>query len=87
MAVLKGFAVFDVAANFFQEPFFVPSMGIALRGFSDAANNPESPVHKHPEDYRLFQIGDYNQESGTLIPLDHPVLCANATEYVKGGVS
>ena len=63
---LKIFTVFDSAAGAFLQPFFMQARGQAIRTFSDAVNNPEHQFYKHPQDYTLFYLGEFDDEHGTF---------------------
>lgn len=65
---LKVFAIFDDKAKAFIPPFTLPERGMALRAFADSVNNPEHQFGRHPHDYTLFQLGEVDTASGTLIP-------------------
>lgn len=60
----KVFSVYDSKAEAFLPPFFLPAVGQAIRGFTDAAGNLEHPFGKHPADYTLFQIGSFDDSTG-----------------------
>lgn len=75
------FALFDSKAGYFKDPITVHSKGEALRSFSDAANNPESDLHKHPEDYSLHHVGHFDTSSGMVKPLTAPESLGTALEY------
>ena len=60
---LEIFTIYDAKAESYTTPFFQPKFGIAERLFSDEVNNPESNLHKHPEDYTLFNIGTFDQDT------------------------
>lgn len=67
----KVYAVFDAKVKLFGRPFTDMSDDAAIRNFSDAVNengNPNNLWAKHPEDFSLFKIGDYNEDLGKLIP-------------------
>lgn len=69
--IIKLFAVFDSKAALFGQPFSDQQEGSAIRNFSDAVNdssNPNNLWNKHPEDFSLFQIGEFDNNSGELIP-------------------
>ena len=53
------FTIYDEKAEVFLPPFFVPTLGIATRAFSDCINGPEHQFSKHPQDYTLFQLGEF----------------------------
>lgn len=65
-------AVHDRALDAFMQPWTVPAIGAAIRGFQDAVNNAETPMFKHPDDYDLYQLGVFDDNTGKLIPLDEP---------------
>lgn len=79
---MKIFAVHDSKAEIFGTPIFLPTLGLAIRAFADQVNNPEpNPISQHPEDYTLFDIGEYNQETGELIANKTPKSCGLALEF------
>lgn len=66
--IQKVFGVRDTKALAFLQPFFSVSVPAAVRAFGDAINeNPNSPLGKHPEDYILYELGDFDDNSGELI--------------------
>lgn len=80
--ITKVFSIFDVKADAFNTPFFAPSNGIAIRQFSDLANDPQSTVNRHAADFKLVCIGSYNDQLGLLEAEAHQSL-GFATEYIK----
>lgn len=61
-------AVFDLKAGAYGTPVFVPSIGLAEREFRDGcAPGGEGPWAKHPEDYTLYCLGEWNEEHGHVI--------------------
>lgn len=74
MSKLKVFAVRDQKAeSFVQQPFFCLQTGQAVRGFIDAVNDKQTEIYAHPSDYELFEIGEFDQETGFLIPREKGV--------------
>lgn len=63
---LLAFAVFDSKAEAFLRPFFAETEGLALRSFTDAVQDPQSPMSKHTADYTLYRVGEYDQVTGIL---------------------
>lgn len=63
-------SVRDRALDAFMTPVFVPAIGLALRSFSDEVNRSDSPMFAHPEDYDLYQIGVFHDDTGNITP--HP---------------
>lgn len=62
--VLKIFAVYDIKSELFGPPFFMNSTGEAVRAFKDLANDKNTTVGRHPSDFRLMQLGTFENVSG-----------------------
>lgn len=78
--LLKVCAVKDSAADAFGRPFFVPTIGLAMRSFIDEVNNRESPFNAHPDDYTLYEIGEFDDNVGSLVSWDVPRLVMRGKE-------
>lgn len=63
---LLAFAIKDDKLNGFARPFFCPAKGIAVRMFGDLCKDGNTEVGKHPEDYRLFYIGYFDDETASM---------------------
>ena len=79
---LQIFSIFDKAVGAYMRPFVAQSAGEALRAFEDDCMNAESPVAKHPEDYSLFMLGEFDNQDGSIEAKASPVCLANAHEVV-----
>lgn len=80
MALLKVVAVFDSAVESFGQPFFVPALGAATRSFVDEVNNPESQFFKHPSDFELYHLCDFESASGEFRADARPILLLRARD-------
>ena len=77
---LEIYAVHDTIAQAFLSPFFMQNEGLATRDFIDAANRPESRIYNHPQDFTLYHIGYWDDNSAEF-ELNHtPRRIANALE-------
>nr|QJB20101.1 MAG: nonstructural protein [Microvirus sp.] len=65
--IQRMFAVFDMKIGSYAQPFFLPSVPAAKRAFRDAASDPSTMLHKHPADYALFYLGDFDDETGSIV--------------------
>jgi len=64
-------AVRDRAANIFMRPFTVNHLGQAIRAFADELNQKENvTMYQHPDDFDLYHIGTYDDETGKVTPCD-----------------
>lgn len=66
--ISQCFAVRDKAVGAFLGPFFVRSKGEAIRSFGDAVNDPKHQFARHLNDYALFQLGSFDDQSGMFTP-------------------
>jgi len=64
---LKCFVIYDDKAKAYLPPFFAPQIGQAVRSISDGINDPQSEFGKHPEDYSLFLLGEFDVLSGSFV--------------------
>lgn len=64
--ITKAFAVYDHKAEFYGVPFFMQQVGLAVRAFSDLVNDRDTTVSRHPADYSLFEIGTFDDSTGTM---------------------
>lgn len=66
----------DRAADAFGRPAFVPSVGVAIRSFSDEVNrsDPDNQMNSHPDDFDLFELGMYDDSTGIVEMLESPRL-------------
>lgn len=65
---LKMYAVRDDAIKTFMQPFFTNHEAIAVRSFTDTINNeaPDNSFHHHKEDFSLWFLGIYDDQTGTF---------------------
>lgn len=69
---MKAFSIRDVKAEGFNTPFFQSTFGLAERAFKEAANDPQSQISKNKEDFSLYHVGEFNQQTGELTPVIPP---------------
>jgi len=80
--LIKIFSIFDDKAQVYSNPFFMPHTGMATRAFADLVNDGQSNVAKHPSDFKLYQIGEFDDCSGGLTAVPQPVFINAAIEFV-----
>lgn len=54
----------DSAADTFGQPFFAPSIGVAVRSFTDEVNRADqnNELYKHPDDFILYEVGTFDDD-------------------------
>lgn len=70
MNKVKIFAIYDNQAETFGRPFFMLTEGLAIRGFVEAASDPQTDFAKFPSDFILYEIGDYDENTGLIESID-----------------
>lgn len=63
---LNVYSVFDSKAAVYGTPFFQVNDMVAMRSFSQLANDSNSSVNRFPEDYTLYLIGYYDDSVGEV---------------------
>lgn len=76
--ILQCFSIFDSKAAAFAPPFFMARPELALRAFRDLAADPAASIAKHPEDYSLYLVGEFDDATGMLKAAGQPVHLATA---------
>lgn len=80
-------AVQDAKASAFLTPVFFANVGQAIRLFGDVCAQKDSSFYVHPEDYALYKLGEYNDNSGIITPLHTPEYLSRATDFVSAKVN
>lgn len=79
----KVFSIYDEKADAFLQPFFMSKVGEAIRAISDCLNDPAHQFSKHPSDYTLFVIGEFDDSTGSLT--DEKKSLGNLVEFKTKG--
>ena len=68
----------DRAADAFARPMFVPSIGVAIRSFSDEVNreDKDNQLYNHPDDFDLFDLGTFDDSNGSFQLHEQPIQIA-----------
>lgn len=84
--IRKVVSVYDRKAFVFMTPFISLTIGEAVRIFEDAVKDDKTMLNKHPADYSLYHLADFDDVSGTYIPLERHVI-AEAVEFLDSSAS
>lgn len=76
--ILQAVSIYDRKAKIYSQPVLVPHVAAAVRSFGDAVNTSGSEYNKHPEDYIIFHVGAFDDNTGVFTKLDQHVELANA---------
>lgn len=75
-------AVLDLKVTSFARPFFVASVGVAMRSFADEVNRnaADNIMFHHPSDFVLYELGVFDDEVGKFNGLDGPKIIAHGSD-------
>jgi len=76
------FTVYDSKAETYLPPFFVPSKGLAIRAFEDCVNSEDHHFGKHPADYTLFSLGEFDTDTAYFEP-NGKISIGNGVEFLN----
>lgn len=78
--IQQAFSIFDTAAGVYSPPFFQITKGLAIRIFTDTANDKTNAIGLHPNDYTLFAVGTFDDNTGMFRPEPTPLPIIKANE-------
>lgn len=70
--ILNIFSIYDSKIESYMKPFYCNTKGEAIRMFSDGLKESDSLISKHPEDFTLFHLGEYDDSTAKFTPLETP---------------
>jgi len=76
------YTIHDSKAEFYRPPFVARSKGEAIRMFAQGANDKETQLAQHPEDFTLYQIGTFDDITGQIHHEPH-ISLGKAIDYVR----
>ena len=85
---LLACSVFDAAIGSYGRPFFVQTKGVAVRSFMDEVGRPSDPsapntLSAHPDDFALFAVGFFDEETGQFESLPVPERLMQARDVLN----
>ena len=78
----KIFTIHDVKADAYFPPFYLPNKSMAIRQFGDMVNDENSQISKHPADYTLFELGEWDDNNADFVELTKNSL-GNGVEFLN----
>lgn len=75
----------DAAVKGFNQPFFTRSPGEAIRMFGDETQAEKSRLGLHPEDYELYELGYFDDDTAQVEQHVQPKLLARAVDFFAKG--
>jgi len=83
LAKLKMFSPFDSKLQVWMNPMFYLHTGQAERMWTDLVNDGQSLPSKHPEDFVLYQVGEFDDTTGMINSIHPPVQVCSSVSLKK----
>jgi len=64
---MKLYTMHDRATNTYSPPMAFATDAVAVRELQDAMQDTNSTFRKHPDDYTLWRVGEWDSEYGTVV--------------------
>lgn len=74
MTMLRIYSILDLKAQEFSPPFFQKNDRLAMRVVTESAKGNGSMLSAYPDDFMLYRIGDFDNESGMITCDNRPQL-------------
>lgn len=68
---MKMYSVRDSKTEAYLSPFLAENVVTAQRMLIDSMQGNNSMLANHPEDFQLFQIGEFDEQTGEVTPEAH----------------
>lgn len=76
-------AMYDVKVGAFMQPFFQSTRLQAIRSITDSVRKEGTPFNAHPDDFKAFELGEWDEVSGVIKPHDSPQFIIDAIQCVE----
>lgn len=78
---LNVYTIKDIKAETFGNPFYSANDNTAKRSLEQASKDPNTTISQYPEDFVLYKLGQWDDETATISTLDTPFyLSTGATQ-------
>lgn len=81
--VHKAFSIRDSKGEVFNPPFYKHTHGEAERDFTSLVRDEKSMVSKYPEDFDLYHVGTYDDQTGVFKSLETPLHIIKAVNLAQ----
>lgn len=68
--IQSAYSIFDIKSRAYGLPFFAVNDATAKRIVSDAAQDMNTSLGRHPADFILYRIGTFDNEAPRIIGFD-----------------
>lgn len=80
---VKIYSIYDSKAKVWLQPQFLMNKGTAHRAFDATCNDKNSQFYKYAEDFTMFEIGDFDDETCEIKMYEAKESMGTALEFKK----
>lgn len=77
--IQNAYSIKDAKANVFSAPFFSINDQVAQRSFEQASSDSNTTISQNPQDFSLYRLATFDDQSGELHPEKQPYYLSTAT--------
>lgn len=78
------YVLYDRAAQIALKPCMIHRNDVApVREVTELTRNPDSIIHRHPQDFQLLHVADINLETLEVTPLPEPRIVLEAKDATE----
>lgn len=81
--IITAYALFDAKVGVYHQPFFMLHRGQAIRATMELGSDLNTTVGRYPADFHLYEIGLYDDSTGTLSALPAPVALGPVASFLE----
>ncbi len=80
---LMIYTVYDKKAQIYHPPYYCHNVGHATRMFKTMFQQKESVINQYPEDFQVFELGEFNDSTGKMIGYQQPNFICTAADLIS----
>lgn len=80
---LRCFSIYDRKTLAYHAPYYAVTDAAAVRTFSDVVADPNTIFGRHPDDHVLYCVGEFDDQSGMLLPNSPALHIVDANVLVR----
>lgn len=80
MKMKKFYAIKDTKADFYHHPNLLRNKGEVMRAVGNAINSDKGELAANPEDYSLFEVGEFDEQTGMIKGYENKIHVCDLTD-------
>lgn len=79
------YSLYDQVAEYFHPPFVADNYPTLARSLATMAQDPQNelPFFRHPDDFVIYQLGDFNDITGKIATREIPERLQSIAQIIR----